>query len=72
MIDWITAILRCKHDPSKLVSGMVMSFDSQGNNEWVINKQVTVEGHIPQKFRLNPILILQFGFRAIRLSFTGS
>ena len=69
MIDWITAILRCKHDPSKLVSGMVMSFDSQGNNEWVINKQVTVEGPIPQKFRLNHILILKYGFQAIQQNF---
>ena len=52
MIDWITAILRCKHDPSKLVSGMVMSFDSQGNNEWVINKQVTVEGSYSSKIQV--------------------
>ena len=52
MIDWITAVLPCKHDPSKLVSGMVMSFDSQGNNEWVVNKQVTVEGSYSSKIQV--------------------
>ena len=26
MIDWATAKLPCRHDPSKLISGMVMSF----------------------------------------------
>ena len=30
MIDWVSAILPCKHDPSKLISGIVMSFDAQG------------------------------------------
>jgi II/X family phage/plasmid replication protein len=44
MIDWVTAILPCNHDPSKLISGMVMSFDSRGQNEWVVNKQLSVEG----------------------------
>lgn len=44
MIDWVTAILPCKHDPSKLISGIVMSFDAQGNSEWVANKKITVQG----------------------------
>ena len=44
MIDWATAKLPCRHDPSKLISGMVMSFDPQGNNEWVVNKKLSVEG----------------------------
>ena len=38
MIDWVSAILPCKHDPSKLISGLVMSFDAQGNNEWTVIK----------------------------------
>ncbi len=44
MIDWITAVLPCNHDASKLISGLVMSFDALGNNEWTVNKNITVEG----------------------------
>ena len=43
MIDWASAILPCKHDPSKLISGVVMSFDPLGNNEWTVNKTLSVE-----------------------------
>lgn len=44
MIDWVTAIIPCKHDPSKLIDGFVMSYDRNGDQQWVINKRVTVEG----------------------------
>jgi II/X family phage/plasmid replication protein len=52
MIDWVTAILPCKHDPSKLISGMVMSFDSLGNPEWTVNKKLSVEGSYSSKIQL--------------------
>lgn len=52
MIDWITAILPCDHDPSKLMSGMVMSFDSNGENEWTVNKNLTVEGSYSTKIQI--------------------
>lgn len=52
MIDWVTAILPCDHDPSKLISGMVMSFDALGNPEWVVNKQLTVEGSHSSKIQI--------------------
>ena len=42
MIDYISGFLPCKHDPSKLISGMVMSFDPLGNQEWVCNKKLSV------------------------------
>ena len=44
MIDWITAILPCDHDPGKLISGIVMSFDALGEQQWIVNKTLTVEG----------------------------
>ncbi|HHB1668943.1 TPA: phage/plasmid replication protein, II/X family [Acinetobacter baumannii] len=52
MIDWVSAILPCKHDPSKLISGLVMAFDAQGNNEWTVNKTLTVEGSHSSKIQI--------------------
>jgi II/X family phage/plasmid replication protein len=52
MIDWVSAILPCKHDPSKLISGIVMSFDAQGENEWTVNKTLTVEGSYSSKIQI--------------------
>ena len=52
MIDWVTAVLRCDHDPSKLISGMVMSFDALGNQEWTVNKNLTVEGSYSSKIQI--------------------
>lgn len=52
MIDWVTAILPCKHDPSKLISGIVMSFDSLGNPEWTVNKKLSVEGSYSSKIQI--------------------
>ena len=71
MIDWVSAVLPCKHDPSKLISGLVMSFDALGNNEWTVNKTLTVEGSYSSKIQIksytenqiyisgNPIKFLQ-------------
>ena len=53
MIDWVTAVLRCNHDPFKLMDGFVMSCDKNGNNEWVVNKNVTVGGLFLLRFKLN-------------------
>ena len=52
MIDWVSAILPCKHDPSKLISGLVMSFDAQGNNEWTVNKTLSIEGSYSSKIQI--------------------
>lgn len=52
MIDWVTAVISCNHDPSKLISGMVMSFDSLGNQEWVVNKNLSVEGSHSSKIQI--------------------
>jgi II/X family phage/plasmid replication protein len=52
MIDWITAVLPCDHDSSKLMDGFVMSYDKNGKNEWVVNKQVTVEGSYSSKIQV--------------------
>lgn len=55
MIDWVSAIITCNHDPSKLISGLVMSFDAQGNNEWTVNKTLSVEGSYSSKIQLKSI-----------------
>ena len=52
MIDWITAVINCDHDPSKLMAGMVMSFDINGQPEWVVNKNVSVEGSHSTKIQI--------------------
>ena len=82
MIDYISGFLPCKHDPSKLISGMVMSFDKLGNQEWVCNKKLSVDGSHSSKIQLqshtenliyftgNPVKFLQghnlFGTNDIR------
>ena len=68
MIDWASAILPCKHDPSKLISGVVMSFDPLGNNEWTVNKTLSVEGLILLRFKLSRIQTIRFIFQVIQLS----
>lgn len=52
MIDWVTAILPCKHDPSKLISGFVMSYDALAQPEWIVNKKLTVEGSFSSKIQI--------------------
>ena len=52
MIDWVTAKLPCRHDPSKLQSGFVMSFDALGEQEWVCNKKFSVEGSHSSKIQI--------------------
>ena len=53
MIDYISGFLPCKHDPSKLVSGFVMSFDALGEQEWVANKKLSVEGSHSSKIQIS-------------------
>lgn len=55
MIDWVSCEIRCNHDPSKLISGLVMSFDAEGNNEWTINKNLSVEGSYSSKIQVKSI-----------------
>lgn len=55
MIDWVSAKLPCKHDPSKLISGIVMSFDSLGTEEWTVNKKLSVEGSHSSKIQISSI-----------------
>lgn len=55
MIDWVSAVLPCKHDPSKLISGFVMSFDAQGKDEWTVNKNLSVEGSYSSKIQIKSI-----------------
>ena len=52
MIDWVSGFLPCDHDPSKLISGIVMSFDANGESEWVVNKKLSVEGSHSSKIQL--------------------
>lgn len=52
MIDWVSAILPCKHDPSKLQDGFVMAYDAQGQNEWVVNRTLSVEGSYSSKIQI--------------------
>ena len=82
MIDYISGFLPCKHDPEKLIDGFVMSFDPLGNQEWVCNKKLSVEGSYSSKIQLqshsenlvyftgNPVKFLQghnlFGTNDIR------
>lgn len=44
MIDWITAILPCNHDQSKLQAGLVACLDAEGNIQWKIDKALSVPG----------------------------
>jgi II/X family phage/plasmid replication protein len=44
MIDWITAILRCTHDHTKLFAGRVASINAAGEVEWTVEKDKDVEG----------------------------
>ena len=82
MIDYVSGFFPCKHDPSKLQSGFVMSFDSLGNQQWVCNKKFSVEVSHSSKIQLqshsenlvyftgNPVKFLQghnlFGTNDIR------
>ena len=69
MIDFVSAFLPCKHDPSKLVSGFVMSFDALGEQEWVANKKLSVEGSHCQKFKFHLVPKIKSIFLVIQLSF---
>ena len=55
MIDWVSAILPCKHDASRLLDGFVMSFDANGEQEWVCNKTLSVEGSHSSKIQIKSV-----------------
>lgn len=44
MIDWVTAVLPCTHDSSKLSAGLVASISATGDIEWTVQKALSVEG----------------------------
>lgn len=44
MIDWITAVLPCSHDPQKLRAGLVACLDASGEVVWTVEKALSVEG----------------------------
>lgn len=44
MIDWITAVLPCSHDPKKLRAGLVACLDASGDVQWTVEKALQVEG----------------------------
>lgn len=52
MIDWVSAILPCRHDSSALIDGFVMSFDAKGEQQWTVNKKLTVEGSYSSKIQI--------------------
>lgn len=55
MIDWITATIECDHDPDKVQSGYVISLDSKGQSEWVVNKALSVEGSHSTKIQIKSL-----------------
>lgn len=55
MIDWVSAIITCNHDPDKLIDGFVMSFDAQGQQQWVVNKTLAIEGSYSSKIQIKPL-----------------
>jgi len=55
MIDWVTATLPCKHDPDKLISGFVMSFNANNEQEWVVNKKLSIEGSFSSTIQIKSI-----------------
>lgn len=44
MIDWVTAVLPCSHDPEKLRAGLVACLDASGVVQWTVEKALQVEG----------------------------
>lgn len=55
MIDWITAILPCKHDMDKLSVGRLISLNKDGNIEWLCEKKNFVEGSFSSKIQIKSI-----------------
>ncbi|WP_180097748.1 phage/plasmid replication protein, II/X family [Acinetobacter sp. YH12156] len=51
----MTAILPCNHDQSRLISGLVYSFDAQGNQEWMVEKRLSVEGSHSSKIQIKTV-----------------
>lgn len=44
MIDWVTCVISCNHDPEKLQGGRVFSMSPTGEIEWHVDKRRKVEG----------------------------
>ena len=55
MIDWVSAIITCNHDPERLIDGFVMSFDANGKQQWVVNKTLSIEGSYSSKIQIKPL-----------------
>lgn len=52
MIDWISAVLPCRHDPEKLRSGQLFSMSSDNEIEWHVDKALMVEGSYSSKIQI--------------------
>ena len=52
MIDWVTAILPCKHDRSRLIDGLIYSYDALGNQQWMVEKKLSIEGSFSSKVQI--------------------
>lgn len=55
MIDWVTALLPCNHDQSRLIDGLVYSYDALGNQQWMVEKRLSVEGSHSSKIQIKTI-----------------
>lgn len=55
MIDWVSAILPCNHDATRLLDGFVMSFDALGAQQWICNKTLSVEGSHSSKIQIKSV-----------------
>lgn len=70
MIDWVTAILPCKHDPSRLIDGLIYSYDALGNEQWMVEKKLSIEGSFSSKVQIKSHDNFSiYGFQAIQQSF---
>lgn len=52
MIDWVTAVLPCLHDPEKLRAGLVACLDASGDVQWTVEKALQVEGSYSSKIHV--------------------
>lgn len=55
MIDWVSAILPCNHDATRLLDGFVMSFDALGQQQWICNKTLSIEGSYSSKIQIKSV-----------------
>lgn len=52
MIDWITAVIRCEHDPDKLQSGRVLVLEKNGDLKYHVDKALSVEGSYSSRIQI--------------------